>query len=129
MEEALATENVIADSQKLEDEALTQDLDSQTEYEDFMKSSNAELAQDMKTKAGMEEALAKAKKDLVATKEDIMDTLKILEGLHAYKGDLHKSCDFIIKNFEARQAARQAEMEALAEAKAILSGMGRHTLE
>merc|ERR1719382_497802 len=122
-------ENVIADSQKLEDEAMTQDLDSQTEYEDFMKASNAELAQDMKTKASMEEALAKAKKDLVATKEDIMDTLKILEGLHAYKGDLHKSCDFIMKNFEARQAARQAEMEALAEAKAILSGMGRHTLE
>jgi hypothetical protein len=117
-------ENVIADSQKLEDEAMTQDLDSQTEYEDFMKASNAELAQDMKTKASMEEALAKAKKDLVATKEDIMDTLKILEGLHAYKGDLHKSCDFIMKNFEARQTARQAEMEALAEAKSILSGMG-----
>ncbi|CAK0901667.1 unnamed protein product, partial [Prorocentrum cordatum] len=120
---------VIADSQKLEDEALTQDLDSQTEYEDFMKASNAELAHDLSTKASMEEALAKAKKDLVATKEDIMDTLKVLEGLSAYKGDLHKSCDFIAKNFEARQAARQAEMEALAEAKAILSGMGRHTLE
>jgi len=116
-------ENVIADSQALEDEAMTQSMNSQTEYEDFMKASNAELAQDMKTKASMEEALAKAKKDLVSTKEDIMETMKVLEGLDAYKGDLHKSCDYIMKNFEARQTARQAEMEALAEAKSILSGM------
>jgi len=122
-------ENVMADSRKLEDEAITQEMNSQTEYEDFMKASNAELAQDISTKASMEEALAKAKKDLVATKEDIMDTLKVLEGLNAYKGDLNKSCDFVMKNFEARQTARQAEMEALAEAKAILSGMGKHTLE
>jgi len=116
-------ETVMADSQKLEDEALTQDINSQTEYEDFMKSSNRELAQDMKTKAGLEEALAMSKMDLVSTKADIMSTLKILEGLHAYKGDLHKSCDFIARNFEARQSARQAEVEALAEAKAVLSGM------
>merc|ERR1719253_1470893 len=109
-------ENVIADSQALEDEAMTQSMNSQTEYEDFMKASNAELAQDMKTKASMSEALAK-------TKEDIMETMKVLEGLNSYKGDLHKSCDYIMKNFEARQTARQAEMEALAEAKSILSGM------
>merc|ERR1719277_770404 len=43
-------ENVIADSQKLEDEAMTQDIDSQVAYEDFMKSSNAELANGMETK-------------------------------------------------------------------------------
>jgi len=115
-------EIVIKDSQAIEDEALTQDLNSQVEYEDFMKASNKELTQNIETKAGLEESMAKAHKDLVATKEDIMDLLRVLEGLHNYKGDLHKSCDFILKNFDARQAARQAEMEALAEAKAILSG-------
>jgi len=115
-------ESVIADSQKLEDEAMTRSISSQTEYEDFMKSSNAALRQMAKTKAGFEEALATAKEDLVATKADIMETLKVLEGLHEYKGDLHKSCDYITKNFEARQQARQAEIEALGEAKAILSG-------
>jgi len=115
-------ENVIADSQKLEDEAMTRSISSQTEYEDFMKSSNAALRQMAKTKAGFEEALATAKEDLVATKADIMETLKVLEGLHEYKGDLHKSCDYIMNNFEARQQARQAEIEALGEAKAILSG-------
>jgi peptidoglycan hydrolase CwlO-like protein len=115
-------EDVITDSQKLEDEALTRSLNSQIEYEDFMQSSNKALAQMIKTKAGLEEALATAHDDLIATKTDIMDTLKVLEGLHDYKGDLHKSCDYILKNFDARQKARQAEIEALGEAKAILSG-------
>jgi len=76
-------EEVIADSQKLEDESMTRSMNSQIEYEDFMQSSNKGLAQMIKTKAGLEEALATAHEDLIATKADIMDTLKVLEGLNA----------------------------------------------
>jgi hypothetical protein len=36
--------------------------------------------------------------------------------------DLHKACDFILQNFDIRQEARDQEIEALAQAKAILSG-------
>jgi hypothetical protein len=45
-----------------------------------------------------------------------------LEGLDQTKADLHKSCDFVLKNFAARQEARANEMDALAEAIAVLSG-------
>merc|ERR1719463_373813 len=38
------------------------------------------------------------------------------------EADLHKSCDFVLKNFDIRQAARDQEVEALRQAKAILSG-------
>jgi len=38
--------------------------------------------------------------------------------------ELHNSCDFVVANFDARQAARTAEIEALRQAKAILSGSG-----
>ncbi len=31
-------------------------------------------------------------------------------------------CDFVMKNFETRQTARDEEIEALKQAKAILSG-------
>jgi len=31
-------------------------------------------------------------------------------------------CDFVVKNFEIRQTARDEEVEALRQAKAILSG-------
>merc|ERR1711966_376913 len=36
--------------------------------------------------------------------------------------DLHKSCDFTLNNFDIRQEARDQEVEALRQAKAILSG-------
>merc|ERR1719409_2192042 len=45
-----------------------------------------------------------------------------LEQLSNYNAELHQSCDFVVKNFEVRQTARQEEVEALKQAKAILSG-------
>jgi len=45
-----------------------------------------------------------------------------LEQLSNYNGELHSSCDFVLKNFELRQTARDEEVEALRQAKAILSG-------
>ena len=39
-----------------------------------------------------------------------------------YKEQLHSSCDFVLKNFDIRQTARDEEIEALKQAKAILSG-------
>lgn len=45
-----------------------------------------------------------------------------LEQLANEGADLHKSCDFVVKNFDIRQEARSQEVEALKQAKAILSG-------
>ena len=36
--------------------------------------------------------------------------------------DLHASCDFILKAFEERKAARENEIAGLDKAKAVLSG-------
>ena len=36
--------------------------------------------------------------------------------------DLHKSCDFTLDNFDARQAALDQEMDGLREAKSVLAG-------
>ena len=48
--------------------------------------------------------------------------LATLEQLSNEKADFHGSCDFVLKNFEIRQTARDEEIEALKQAKAILSG-------
>ena len=45
-----------------------------------------------------------------------------LERLAKYVTDVHTSCDFLLKNFDVRQTARDQEVEALQQAKAILSG-------
>ena len=53
--------------------------------------------------------------------EALASTVLQLEQLANAKADLHKACDFTIKNFDIRQEARDQEVEALRQAKAILS--------
>merc|ERR1719379_2431219 len=107
-------EEVIADSKKMDDDAMTSEEDAQTAYEEFMKSSNAGITAHQTAITNMSEAKAKA---------DFATTMKEIEDLYNLATDLHKSCDYILKNFDARQAARTAEINALNEAKNILSGM------
>ena len=42
--------------------------------------------------------------------------------LDRYEMQLHTSCDYVMKNFGIRQNARAEEVEALQQAKQILSG-------
>jgi len=119
----LLLEKIAADAKKLEDEAVAGEMSAQNVYEDFMKQSNRELVAYGESLQSMQVAKATAESDLSMTKTDLKDTLKELEGLNNYLGDLHKSCDFIVRNFDARQEARAQEIQALGEAKAILSGM------
>merc|ERR1719310_807697 len=114
---------VMADSQKTENEAIASEEDSQQAYENFMKDSNKSIQLNLESIANMEESKAKAEESLSMAKTDLKQTVEELEGLNDLAGDLHKSCDFIPKNFDARQAARAVEIDALKEAKAILSGM------
>eukprot|EP00928_Gymnodinium_smaydae_P070348 TRINITY_DN5419_c0_g2_i2.p1 TRINITY_DN5419_c0_g2~~TRINITY_DN5419_c0_g2_i2.p1 ORF type:complete len:704 (-),score=230.98 TRINITY_DN5419_c0_g2_i2:90-2201(-) len=116
-------EQVHTDSSKLEDEALAAENDAQSAYENFMKDSNKAIKKYSESITSMTEARATAKESLSMAKNDLKQTVEELGGLSETLGDLHKSCDFVLKNFEARQAARSAEMDALKDAKAILSGM------
>jgi uncharacterized protein HemX len=118
-----AIEEIMADSKKTEDETIATEQDSQTAYENFMKESNKAITEYTKAIVNMTEARAKAKESLSMSKADLTGTILELEGLHETLGSLHKACDYILKNFDARQAARAAEVEALREATAILSGM------
>jgi hypothetical protein len=115
-------EEVIADSEKMEDDAMASEEDSQTAYENFMKETNKALTVAGEKLNSMTEAKAKAEEEKVLAKDDLMSTVGTLEELNEVSGNLHKSCDFVLQNFEARQKARAAEMDSLNEAKAILSG-------
>jgi len=116
-------EKIISDSKKTEDDAIASADDSQTAYKNFMKDSNKAIVKYSESISHMSEAAAKAKASLTMAKTDLKQTVEELGDLSDTLGDLHKSCDFILKNFEARQAARLEEMDALKQAKAILSGM------
>merc|ERR1719223_1791630 len=115
-------EEVLADTRKTEDQAMASEADSQSAYENFMKDSNKAILKTTQSISDMNGARATAKEELSAAKTDFSQTMQELESLDTTKNDLHKSCDYVLKNFDARQAARAAEMDAPREAKNILSG-------
>jgi len=116
-------DDVMKDSKTMEDEAIAAEESAQNAYENFMKDSNKMIISTTKMINDMTEAKAKAKSDLIMAKTDFKQTMSELDGLNNEAGDLHKSCDYLLKNFDLRQQARAAEIDALNEAKNILSGM------
>jgi len=115
-------EGVIKESEATEAKAIATEQESQSAYEGYVKESNTLLDALSKGIAEKTGAMAKADEAIARTKKDQMDNLAEVENLHTIAAELHKSCDFTIKNYELRQNARAAEMEALKQGMAILSG-------
>jgi len=113
---------IINDAKAMEAEAIRAEEDAQKAYEGFVKETNASVETKNKDIANKSEEKAKGEGDLVQSNEEKEATLLELEQLSNYNAELHQSCDFILKNFEIRQTARDEEVEALKQAKAILSG-------
>merc|ERR1712054_53528 len=115
-------QQIINDAKAMEAEAIRAEEDAQKAYEDFVKETNASIEAKSKDITNKSESKAKAEADLVEAKENKEAVMLELEQLFNYNAELHSSCDFVMKNFEIRQTARDEEIEALKQAKAILSG-------
>lgn len=115
-------QQILDDAKKMEAEVSQDEQDAQKMYEDLVKSTNASNEQKTREVVTTTEANARAKQDHVQEKEDHEDTVLNLENLANDNAELHQSCDFVIQNFDMRQSARDEEVEALRQAKAILSG-------
>jgi hypothetical protein len=115
-------QQIINDAKAMEAEVIRSEEDAQKAYEDFVKDTNMSIEEKSKDIVNKSESKAKAESDLVEAKEDKEAVMLELEQLANYKAELHSSCDFVMKNFEIRQTARDEEIEALKQAKAILSG-------
>merc|ERR1712232_845293 len=115
-------QQIINDAKAMEAETIRSEEDAQKAYEDFVKDTNGSIEAKSKDIVNKSETKAKAEADLVEAKEDKEAVMLELEQLGNYKAELHSSCDFVMKNFEIRQTARDEEIEALKQAKAILSG-------
>merc|ERR1712194_249644 len=115
-------EQIINDAKAMEAEAIRSEEDAQKAYEDFVKETNAPIEAKSKDIVNKSEEKAKAESDLVETQKEKESAVLELEQLSNYNAELHQSCDFVLKNFDLRQTARDEEVEALRQAKAILSG-------
>ena len=115
-------QQIINDAKAMEAEAIRAEEDSQKSYEDFVKETNASIEEKSKAIVNKSEEKAKSETDLTQSNEDKESVMLELEQLSNYNAELHQSCDFVVKNFDIRQTARDEEIEALKQAKAILSG-------
>merc|ERR1719162_2976040 len=115
-------QQIINDAKAMEAEAIKSEEDAQRAYEDFVKDTNASIEEKSKDIINKSELKAKAEADKTEAEEAKENAMIELEQLSNENADLHKACDFVVKNFEIRQTAREEEVEALKQAKAILSG-------
>jgi len=115
-------QQIINDAKAMEAEAIKSEEDAQKAYEDFVKDTNTSIEEKTVSITNKTEEKAQAEADKVEAETEKEAVMTELEQLANESADLHSSCDFVLKNFEIRQTARDQEIEALKQAKAILSG-------
>merc|ERR1719491_2154911 len=103
-------EQIIEDAKAMEAEAIRSEEDAQKAYEDFVKDTNASIEAKSRDIVEKSEQKAKAEVELVETEQSKEAVLLELEQLSNFNAQLHQSCDFVIKNFEVRQTARDEEV-------------------
>jgi hypothetical protein len=103
-------------------EAKTAEEEAQREYETMMKDSAMKRVQDLKTFAEKTSTKADLESDVEAAKETKLANTKQLMATLEYIQSLHAECDWLLQYFDVRKSARAGEVDALKDAKAVLSG-------
>jgi len=113
---------IINDAKALEAEATRSEADAQSAYESIVKKTNASIEKKNANIVNKKEDKAKKDGERVTAKKSNAAIMLELEQLGNAKAALNGACDFVVKNFEVRQTARDEEIDALKQAKSILSG-------
>merc|ERR1719387_2227460 len=103
-------------------EAETEEKFSAKDYTRVMKEAKDTHAQDTKSLTTQKNMKAELEVKLTEAKEARTTTMKELENINSYMVQLHTECDFLIRNFEAREEARIQEAVGLKSAESVLTG-------
>jgi len=115
-------QQIITDAKAMEAEAMRDEAAAEKAHEKFTKETNEVIAVKNDSIANKKATRADKSAAKVEAKKDLEATMLELEQLGNTKTELHQSCDFTLKNFDVRQTARDEEVDALKQAKSILSG-------
>jgi len=115
-------QQLVEDAKTMEAEAVRAENSAQTAYEAFAKDTTESVTKKETSISNKKAHKAKLEKTLVETRQSREGQETELSNLQAKLAELHESCDFLMKNFDARQTARDEEMDSVKKAKAILSG-------
>jgi hypothetical protein len=113
-------ESIIQDAKDSETEAITAENEAQSMYESFQAESNQSIVEKQRAVTNKTEQKAKAESAKVAAEGDKSAAEGEAASLAATKAELHRSCDFVLANFEVKQEARQTELASLDNALSAL---------
>eukprot|EP00429_Kryptoperidinium_foliaceum_P050495 CAMPEP_0176106300 /NCGR_PEP_ID=MMETSP0120_2-20121206/53345_1 /TAXON_ID=160619 /ORGANISM="Kryptoperidinium foliaceum, Strain CCMP 1326" /LENGTH=732 /DNA_ID=CAMNT_0017440423 /DNA_START=78 /DNA_END=2276 /DNA_ORIENTATION=- len=113
---------VIEDAE-LEEQQLAQDEQSaQADYSEFVQVTTTNIEKDRALVAEKTELVAQTEAAKSETEEKQLSNDESLAKLNDLLKAHHVECDYVLKYFDIRQKARQEEMDAITDAKAVLSG-------
>merc|ERR1719161_3465882 len=115
-------DNLIKDLDKEMTVAQETEKDAQEDYEQMMADSAEQRAESSQAITDKEAAKAELEAALQAKTEEKAGASKELAATLEYIASLHAECDWLLKFYDARKAARASEIDALGQAKAVLSG-------
>merc|ERR1719316_873665 len=95
--------------------AESEEKTAQKEYVELMKESGEARTASQKSLVEKQNSRAELDTRLQDTKTASTGAIAELENAHKMTDSLHKTCDFLVKNFEAQHDARVAEEENLKE--------------
>jgi hypothetical protein len=113
---------LVADLDKEMQEAEVEETDAQKEYEQFTKDAAEKRIADSKSLQEKEAAKADGGAALLDAEHERTDKMKEALATVDVLKNLHSDCDWLLQNFDVRKQARSDEIDALAKAKAVLSG-------
>lgn len=114
---------IISEAQDLVATGKADELSGQQSYETLIMDSNAAIEAENGKIVGLQSAIADDQESYQTSRGDQRLKEKRATFLTSTRKNLHEECDFLVTNFDVRQTAQKSEVEALRQAKAILSGM------
>jgi len=115
--------HIIEETKAMEAAALQAETDAQDAFTKLTQETTNAVSAKQDSILDRTKEMTEAEQDLTQAKSELQGTLTEMEALSNNAAALHGSCDYTIRNFDLRQAARDEEVAALRQAKAYLSGM------
>jgi len=113
---------IIEDAKRTELEMHADEQKSQQSYSEYVAATGASIEASREAIAEKEEQLASAEGEKSETEQSQLATQASLDKQAELLQGYHAQCDYVLKYFDIRQKSRAEEMDAIEEAKAILSG-------
>jgi len=111
---------IIADAHGMEAEAVKDEEDASKAYKEFVASTNTGNKAKTLRLTNKSAQMAETEMSLAQSKAGVKSVNKDLEGLAKESAELKATCQWMVKNYDKRQQARDEEIQAMKEAKSIL---------